>query len=44
MAMAFAPLSLLINEVVLEEMDVVEKSYPAFWKDLQKAGFTVQEI
>jgi 3-phosphoshikimate 1-carboxyvinyltransferase len=44
MAMAFAPLSLLINEVVLEEMDVVEKSYPAFWKDLQKAGFTVEEI
>lgn len=44
MAMAFAPLSLLIKEVVLEEMDVVEKSYPAFWKDLQKAGFTVEEI
>jgi len=41
MAMAFAPLSLLINEVVLEEMDVVEKSYPDFWKDLQTAGFTV---
>ncbi|HKG08042.1 MAG TPA: 3-phosphoshikimate 1-carboxyvinyltransferase [Pedobacter sp.] len=44
MAMAFAPLSLLINEVVLEDMDVVEKSYPDFWKDLQKAGFTVEEI
>lgn len=44
MAMAFAPLSLLIDEVVLEEMDVVEKSYPDFWKDLQKAGFTVKEI
>lgn len=44
MAMAFAPLSLLIKEVVLEEMDVVEKSYPDFWKDLTKAGFTVTEI
>ncbi|MBC8984608.1 3-phosphoshikimate 1-carboxyvinyltransferase [Pedobacter sp. N36a] len=44
MAMAFAPLSLLIKEVVLEEMDVVEKSYPDFWKDLQKAGFTVTVI
>jgi 3-phosphoshikimate 1-carboxyvinyltransferase len=44
MAMAFAPLSLLINEVILEDMDVVEKSYPDFWKDLQKAGFTVEEI
>lgn len=44
MAMAFAPLSLLIKEVVLEEMDVVEKSYPDFWKDLKKAGFTVTVI
>lgn len=44
MAMAFAPLSLLIKEVVLEEMDVVEKSYPDFWKDLEKAGFTVTVI
>jgi 3-phosphoshikimate 1-carboxyvinyltransferase len=44
MAMAFAPLSLLIDEVVLEDMDVVEKSYPGFWKDLQKAGFIVEEI
>lgn len=44
MAMAFAPLALLIKEVVLEEMNVVEKSYPDFWKDLRKAGFTVTEI
>lgn len=44
MAMAFAPLALLIGEVVLEEMDVVQKSYPDFWKDLEKAGFTVTEI
>ncbi|TKC09003.1 3-phosphoshikimate 1-carboxyvinyltransferase [Pedobacter frigoris] len=44
MAMAFAPLSLMIKEVELEDMNVVEKSYPDFWKDLQKAGFTVKEI
>ena len=44
MAMAFAPLSLLIEEVELEEMNVVEKSYPDFWRDLEKAGFTVQEV
>jgi len=44
MAMAFAPLSLMIKEVVLEEMNVVEKSYPDFWKDLEKAGFTVREF
>jgi 3-phosphoshikimate 1-carboxyvinyltransferase len=44
MAMAFAPLSLLIKQVEIEDYQVVEKSYPDFWKDLQKAGFTVEEI
>lgn len=44
MAMAFAPLSLVIKEVEIEDYQVVEKSYPDFWKDLQKAGFTVEEI
>ncbi|MDR3696243.1 3-phosphoshikimate 1-carboxyvinyltransferase [Mucilaginibacter sp.] len=39
MAMAFAPLALLISEVEIEDADVVEKSYPAFWKDLEKVGF-----
>ncbi len=38
MAMAFAPLALLINEVEIEDAQVVEKSYPAFWKDLEKVG------
>lgn len=44
MAMAFAPLSLFINELEMEDYQVVEKSYPDFWKDLEKAGFTVKEI
>ncbi|HEY8780730.1 MAG TPA: 3-phosphoshikimate 1-carboxyvinyltransferase [Mucilaginibacter sp.] len=39
MAMAFAPLALLVNEVEIEDADVVEKSYPAFWRDLEKVGF-----
>ena len=39
MAMAFAPLALLINEVEIEDAKVVEKSYPAFWSDLEKVGF-----
>ena len=43
MAMAFAPIALLINELVVEDMDVVEKSYPDFWKDLEKAGFSITE-
>ena len=42
MAMAFAPLALLIREVEIEDADVVEKSYPAFWSDLEKVGFGVK--
>lgn len=42
MAMAFAPLALLIPEVELEEEKVVEKSYPAFWNDLEQLGFEVE--
>lgn len=40
MAMSFAPLALL-GEVQIENPDVVEKSYPGFWKDLETVGFTV---
>jgi 3-phosphoshikimate 1-carboxyvinyltransferase len=41
MAMAFAPLALLIPEVEIEDATVVEKSYPAFWTDLEKVGFKI---
>lgn len=44
MAMAFAPLALIIPEVEIEDPQVVEKSYPAFWQDFEKAGFSVEEI
>lgn len=40
MAMAFAPLALIIPELEIEDHMVVEKSYPAFWKDLEKVGFS----
>ncbi len=42
MAMAFAPLALIVPEVEIEEAMVVEKSYPAFWVDLEKMGFQVK--
>jgi len=42
MAMAFAPLALIVPEVEIEDFKVVEKSYPAFWEDLKKAGFEVK--
>lgn len=39
MAMAFAPLSLKTN-LTINDADVVSKSYPNFWKDIQKVGIT----
>lgn len=42
MAMAFAPLG-LISPITIEDIDVVEKSYPDFWKDLKQVGFTISE-
>lgn len=37
MAMAFAPLS-LTQKLLIKERDVVNKSYPDFWRDLEKVG------
>ena len=41
MAMSFAPLPLTYGELVIEDIAVVEKSYPKFWEDLKKVGFTL---
>ena len=41
MAMAFAPLS-LVTAIEINEPNVVSKSYPSFWEDLQKIGVEVQ--
>jgi len=42
MAMAFAPLALVVPEIEVEDYMVVEKSYPAFWEDLGKVGFSFE--
>ena len=42
MAMAFAPIAMLIDEVIIQEPKVVEKSYPHFWDDFKKLGFFIQ--
>jgi 3-phosphoshikimate 1-carboxyvinyltransferase len=44
MAMAFAPLALILPKMEFENGPVVEKSYPAFWTDLEKQGFEVEEV
>ncbi|MDR0873823.1 MAG: 3-phosphoshikimate 1-carboxyvinyltransferase [Prevotellaceae bacterium] len=41
MAMSFAPAALKINNLHIAEPQVVTKSYPCFWEDLQTAGFTL---
>src|SRR5690606_3662727 len=41
MAMAFAPLALVFDEIQVNEPNVVEKSYPDFWKHLKQHGFVI---
>lgn len=43
MAMAFAPLALK-TDLIIQEAEVVSKSYPKFWEDLKKLGFRISEI
>ena len=43
MAMAFAPLALKVP-IVIEEAEVVSKSYPDFWKDLALIGIVGSEV
>jgi 3-phosphoshikimate 1-carboxyvinyltransferase len=41
MAMSFAPLCIKNPKMQIEHPEVVEKSYPAFWDDLEEAGFSL---
>jgi 3-phosphoshikimate 1-carboxyvinyltransferase len=41
MAMAFAPLALVFDQIKIAEPQVVEKSYPDFWKHLQTQAFVI---
>lgn len=38
-AMALAPVAVFVPGIVIKDADVVAKSYPGFWKDLEGAGF-----
>jgi 3-phosphoshikimate 1-carboxyvinyltransferase len=40
MAMAFAPLALKVP-LTIENAEVVSKSYPTFWKDLEQINFNI---
>lgn len=44
MAMAFAPATLRYDAITIDNPQVVNKSYPNFWKDLQQAGFNIYDM
>ena len=44
MAMAFAPAAVRFPGIIINDAQVVSKSYPAFWRHLEKAGFTITEL
>ncbi len=44
MAMAFAPLAAVFGEIIIENPDVVTKSFPNFWQEVKKLGFTLSEF
>ena len=43
MAMCIAPFALLFN-IKLKNIEVVNKSYPSYWEDLKKMGFTISPL
>ncbi|GAA2995622.1 3-phosphoshikimate 1-carboxyvinyltransferase [Prevotella corporis] len=40
-AMAFAPLCIQLGEIKINHPEVVTKSYPHYWDELEKAGFNI---
>ncbi len=42
MAMAFAPMALKMEGIIINNPQVVSKSYPTYWDDLRRAGFKLQ--
>ena len=43
MAMAFAPAGMVIQGLRINHPEVVSKSYPHFWENLQQAGFSIEK-
>lgn len=43
MAMAFVPLACL-NPVIIKNPEVVSKSYPGFWKDIEAIGIKIEKL
>lgn len=41
MAMCLAPIALYIPGIIIDDVEVVSKSYPEFWEQLKDAGFVL---
>lgn len=44
MAMSFAPLCLVNDDIVIEDAEVVSKSYPLFWEHLKQIGINQTKV
>lgn len=44
MAMAFAPAAIRFPGLIINDAQVVSKSYPLFWEYLRQAGFKIEEV
>lgn len=44
MAMCFAPICLITGEIKIREPQVVSKSYPGFWEDMEKTGHSIEKL
>ena len=44
MALAFAPYAMKTGSIIINNPEVVTKSYPRYWEALQEAGFGIEEL
>ena len=44
MAIAFAPAAIRFPGLIIDDAQVVSKSYPLFWEHLRQAGFKIEEV
>lgn len=43
-ALAFAPVSIFLPGLVIKEAEVIAKSYPDFWTQLEQCGFIIETV
>ncbi|MCK5823269.1 MAG: 3-phosphoshikimate 1-carboxyvinyltransferase, partial [Bacteroidales bacterium] len=43
MTLSFAPISIFNKKIIIDNIDVINKSYPAFYEDLKRVGFEINE-